>query len=590
MDGFYGRILKVDMNDQTFKIETLDADIYRQYLGGKGLASYLLFQNNPPGVDPLAPENCLIFATGPFSGSSIWGSCRYGVYSKSPQTGIYAESYAGGRVPEAIDATGFDALLIHGAAANPTALRIHPEGAEFHPAADLWGRDSYQSENALHERFALAGFKKSGALVIGPAGENLVRFAVIENDYWRSAGRTGLGAVMGSKKLKGIMFQGDCRRPLADPEKLTAETRVFAKTNARHPGVMAYKNNGTPMMVKIMNAAGAFPTRYWSQGSYAEWPEISAEALHQRCQVKPRACRKCFMACGRLTTIEQGRHKGLTLEGPEYETIYAFGGLCQINNIAEIAYLNDICDRLGMDTITAGNLCAFTIEAVRRGRIKYPIAYGKVDAIATLLQMIAEKQGIGAILAEGIVPAAKTWHLENLAVHVKGLEPAGYDPRVLKGMGLGYATSDRGACHLRATFYKPELSGLSDPDDPADKAELFIDYEDRLTIFDSLVLCRFFRDLYPWEKLVELLQIVTGEALDESGLRQVATRTADLVRRFNLREGMNPRADCLPRELHRRLKDSGKRITENELSLMLDDYYCLRGWNPHGIPPAAADV
>jgi len=584
MNGFYGRILKVDLNRKKFHIETLADTIYRKYLGGKGLASYLLFTNNPPGVDPLSPENCLIFATGPFTGSRIWGSCRYGVYSKSPQTGIYAESYAGGKVPEAIDAAGFDALLINGSSNTPIVLRIHPDGADFCPAGNLWGLDTYKSEDALHEQFTLPGYRKSGAVVIGPAGENLVRFAVIENDYWRSAGRTGLGAVMGSKKLKGILFQGDCRRPLANSKKLSKWAGDFAKAHKDQPGVKAYKSSGTPMMVKIMNEAGAFPTRYWSQGSYNEWPKIGAEALHQRCQVKSHACLKCFMACGRLTTILQGRHAGLKLEGPEYETIYAFGGLCQINSIEEIAYLNDLCDRLGIDTITAGNLCAFTIEAVRRGRVDYPIDYGQVDAIAVLLAEIAEKQGIGAILAEGIRHAAATWELEDLAVHVKGLEPAGYDPRPLKGMGLGYATSDRGACHLRATFYKAELSGMIDPDETTGKAELFLDFEDRLTIFDTLILCRFFRDLYPWENLVELLQMVTGENIDKTGLQEISTTIADLVRRFNLREGMSPKADCLPKQLHQRLEDSGKVITKTELELMLKEYYRLHGWDKNGIP------
>ena len=584
MDGFYGRIIKVNLTHKIFEIENPDAEIYHRYLGGKGLASYLLYENNPVGVDPLAPGNCLIFATGPFSGSRVWGSCRYGVYSKSPQTGIYAESYAGGKVPEAIDAAGFDALLINGCSDKPTVLRIHPNGVDFFPADDLWGLDTFKSEDALHELFATTDYKKSGAVVIGPAGENLVRFAVIENDYWRSAGRTGLGAVMGSKKLKGILFQGDCQRPVAEPDKLSIWAKNFAKASKNLPGVQAYKNSGTPIMVKIMNEAGAFPTRYWSKGSYSEWPKIGAEALHERCTVKAHACLKCFMACGRLTTIQQGRHTGLTLEGPEYETIYAFGGLCQIDNIEEIAYLNDICDRLGMDTITAGNLCAFTIEAQRRARIDYPIDYGNVDAIATLLNEIAEKKGIGAILAEGIRNAAAIWNLEDLAVHVKGLEPAGYDPRPLKGMGLGYATSDRGACHLRTTFYKPELSGIIDPDTTTGKAKLLLDYEDRLTIFDSLILCRFFRDLYPWETLGTLLQTVTGEQISKIELEKIASRIANLVRRFNLREGMNPNTDRLPKQLHRRLEDSGKVITEAELKSMLNDYYEIRGWDKNGVP------
>ncbi|MBN2331952.1 MAG: aldehyde ferredoxin oxidoreductase family protein [Deltaproteobacteria bacterium] len=584
MDGFYGRLLIVDLSRQSFKITPLANDVYASWLGGKGLASYLLYHHNPPGIDPLAPENCLIFATGPFTGSRIWGSCRYGVYSKSLQTGIYAESYAGGKVPEAIDAAGFDALLIKGAGNAPLVLRIHPDGADFLPGDELWGLDTYSSEDALHERFTLPGYPKAGAVVIGPAGENLVRFAVIENDYWRSAGRTGLGAVMGAKKLKGILFQGDRQRPVADAGGLTAWAKDFARQQKDNPAVQTYKTKGTPMMVRIMNQAGAFPTRYWSRGSYDRWPQISADALHERCQVTPHACLKCFMACGRLTTLLQGRHAGLQLEGPEYETIYAFGGLCEIDSIEEIAHLNDLCDRLGMDTITAGNLCAFAIEAARRGRLDYPIDYGQVDAITELLAMIAERRGIGAILAEGIRSAAKAWDLEDLAVHVKGLEPAGYDPRVLQGMGLGYAASDRGACHLRSTFYKAELSGMIDPDQPAGTAELFIDFENRLTIFDSLILCRFYRDLYPWELLELLLQGVTGKSYASDELKTIAARIADLVRRFNLREGMDPATDRLPRQLHRQLEDSGKVITEAHLADMLAAYYRLHGWDDKGRP------
>ncbi|MCK5681661.1 aldehyde ferredoxin oxidoreductase family protein [bacterium] len=584
MNGYYGRILKVNLSNQSFQIERPDPDIYRKYLGGKGLASWLLHENNPPGVDPLEPENCLIFATGPFTKSRIWGGSRYGVFSKSPQTGIYAESYSGGKVPEAIDAAGFDAIMVSGASRSPLVLKISPDGAEFHTADDLWGLDTYKSEDALNQRFVTSSYRKSGSLVIGPAGEKLVRFAVIENDYWRSAGRTGMGAVMGSKKLKGIFFHGDRQRPVAEPEKLSNWSKDFARNNRENPGVLAYKKLGTPMMVKIMNEAGAFPTRYWTKGSYSQWPKIDAETLHKDCDVTPHSCLKCFMACGRLTTISQGRHKGLKIEGPEYETIYAFGGLCEIDSIEEIAYLNNICDQLGMDTITAGNLCAFTIEASRRGKIDFQLDYGEVDKIATLLSEIATKQGLGAILAEGIEPAAKTFGLEDLAVHVKGMEPAGYDPRVLKGMGLAYATSDRGACHLRSTFYKPELSGMIKPEQTTDKAELFIDFEGRLTIFDTLILCRFYRDLYPWETLTELLQMVTGETISKASLQDVASRIANLVRRFNLREGMSPDRDCLPPQLHRSLEDSQKTITTDELQFMLQDYYKLRGWDKKGTP------
>ncbi len=586
MHGFYNRILKIDLSQKNFSIEALGDEIPQSLLGGKGLCSHLLFNLNPPGVDPLSPENCLIFATGPSAGSTIWGSCRYGVFTKSPQTGFYSESYSGGTVPEAIDSTGFDAIVIQGKCADRTVLAIHPDGVDFHDAGDIWGMETYAAEDAVMERFGKSDdrYRRKGAVVIGPAGEKLVCFAVIENNYWRSAGRTGVGTVMGAKQIKGILFQGDQKRSLYDEKAVREFSKNLSAEAKDSPATNAYKSLGTPMMVKLINTAGAFPTRYWSEGVYQDWEKISADALNERCDVKPHACLKCFMACGRMSTIKEGRHSGLKIEGPEYETIYAFGGLCLIDSIEEIAYLNDVCDRLGVDTITAGNLCAFTIEAARQGRIDYKIDYGEVDSIAELLHKIAFREDIGDILAGGIKQAAKQWQLEDIAVHVKGLEPAGYDPRALKGMGLSYATSDRGACHLRATFYKPEISGMIPPEQIEGKAELFLDFEDRLTLFDTMILCRFYRDFYDWDQLAKMIYAVTGIDEGKEGLQQRARQIADLIRRFNLREGLKPEDDRLPKVFHRKLENSGQVITEEELETMLQDYYRLHGWDQNGIP------
>jgi aldehyde:ferredoxin oxidoreductase len=589
MKGFYGRLLNIDLTRKGFEIETIDQAVFERFLGGKGLASHILYERNPPNVDPLDPSNLLIFATGPVTRSAIWGSCRYGVYTKSPQTGFYSESYSGGKVPEAIDAAGFDLIVISGRSESPAVLKVTPEGAQFYDAGNIWGMETYGAEDALHERFGgtLSKSERAGAVVIGPAGENGVRFAVIENDYWRSAGRTGVGTVMGSKQLKGIFFQGDRRRELHDEKAVKSFAKKISAEAKDNPGVKAYKSMGTPMMVKILNSVNAFPTRYWQDGSFENWEKISADALHQQCDVTPHACLRCMMACGRMTTVRQGRHAGLKIEGPEYETIYAFGGLCMIDQIEEIAFLNDVCDRLGMDTITAGNLCAFAIEAARRGKIDDPIDYGDVDAIAELLGKIARREGIGDILSQGIRVAARAWDLEEIAVHVKGMEPAGYDPRVLKGMGLAYATSDRGACHLRATFYKPELAGMIPPGQIEGKAELFVDFEDRLTLFDTLILCRFYRDLYPWEVLQEMIRAVTGLETDKDGLAKIAAAVSTQVRHFNLREGLTIEDDKLSKGLHKSLADSGDHITEQELNQMIQDYYRLRGWDDMGRPISA---
>ena len=585
MFAFHGKILFIDLENRSYRIQTPDPDLLAAYLGGKGLGSRLLYEHNPAQCDPLGPENNLIFTCGPVTGSLIWGGCRYGVFTKSPQTGFYSESYAGGRAPEAMDAAGYDAIVLQGQCAGPTVLEISPQGVHFHDASDLWGLDSLTTEEkALEIASGKAG--KKGALAIGPAGEAMVSFAVIENDKWRSAGRTGPGAVMGSKKVKAMVFWGNAKRTMADPARLKAFSREYAAESKENPTVKAYKSKGTPMMVQVMNNAGAFPTRYWKQGRLENWEKISAEALHEKCRVTPAACAKCFMACGRRGTLLQGPYKGLTLEGPEYETIYAFGGLCAIDSIEEIFFLNHLCDSLGMDTITSGNLCAFAMEAVEQGKIDLPIRYGNVQGAADLLWKIARREGVGDLLAQGIVPAAQEWGMEDQAVHVKGLEPAGYDPRVLKGMGLAYATSPRGACHLRSTFYKAELSGMSNPDELAGKIELYMDFEDRLTLFDALILCRFYRDLYLWDDLGDIVSMTCGLSREKTNLQQIAKNITDIVRRFNLREGMNPAVhETLPKAFFSQPLESGQVLSREFFQAMLKEYYRLRGWTDAGLLP-----
>jgi aldehyde:ferredoxin oxidoreductase len=588
MQSMYGKVLTIDLTERRYTIEPVPDEIMETYLGGKGLATHLLLEHNPPEVDPLSPENRLIFAAGPVTGSSVWGSCRHGVYTKSPLTGCYAESYSGGTVAEHMSATGFDAFVIHGAADKPVWIEITDQAVHFHSAETLWGMDTYQTEDSVKEWITneLDRPKGSGVVCIGPAGENQVGFAVIENDYWRSAGRTGVGAVMGSKKIKAIAFWGKQKREPHDADRLQDLAKSFAQESKDNAVVKAYKSSGTPMVVDIMDELGGFPTRYWQKGRSEHRNRINAGALHDNCDVKPNACRKCFMACGRLTTVKKGRHKGLTVEGPEYETIYAFGGLCEVDSIEEIVYLNDICDRLGMDTITAGNLVGLTIEASRQGKIDYGIDYGEVDAMAKLLEDTAARRGIGDVLARGIKYAAKQWDMEDQAIHVKGMEPAGYDPRLLKGMGLAYGTSDRGACHLRATFYKPELSGVVKPEQIEGKAEVFAEWEDRLTIFDTLILCRFYRDLYQWEELSTILKATTGLDLDKEALRSIAAAITDGTRRFNLREGLAPEDDRLPKRFHREaLPETESIITESQMETMLEEYYRARGWDASGHPP-----
>ncbi|HDR14624.1 MAG TPA: aldehyde:ferredoxin oxidoreductase [Desulfobacteraceae bacterium] len=581
MRGFFNRLLVIDAGTGKFHVEKIEDEVLAETLGGKGLATRILLEKNPPGVDPFSPENHFLIALGPATDSALYGSCRHGLFSKSPLTGFYAESYSGGSLAIPISRTGFDAIAVHGASDKPVWLEISEDNVKFHEAAHLCGTDTYFAEDEILRRVDGSG---AGAMVIGPAGENLVKFAVVENDRWRSAGRTGLGAVLGAKNIKGIAFRGDRRREFADPEGMKVYARKMLVDLKDHKATLAYRNLGTPMMVAMLNNAGGFPTRYWSEGTMKGWEKIGADSMKERLNPSPRACKTCFLGCGKLIEVQEGRHRGLKLEGPEYETLYAFGGLCLIDEIEEIAYLNDICDRLGLDTITAGNLSAFAIEASMKGAVDEKLEYGNPEAVADLLGKISRREGIGDVLAGGICEAARKWGMEDIAVHVKGLEPAGYDPRALKGMGLAYAVSDRGACHLRTTFYKAELAGLIDPDTVDGKSEMFVDFEDRCTLFDCMILCRFYRDFYLWDELSDVVRLTTGISAGADELRRIAATVTDSARLFNIREGLTTADDRLPERFFKESLPGGQKITREQMATLVSDYYRLRGWDTRGVP------
>lgn len=577
LNAFYGKLLRVDLAGKTYREETIPQETLKRYFGGKGLGTYLLLNNVPQGADPLGADNKIIFTVGPATGTVMPGSSRHGLYSKSPQTGGYAESYAGGRVAPQIKATGYDAVILEGRSEKPAILEVSDKGVRFHSAEDLWGKETYITEDKAKERVGIPGAQ---AVVIGPAGENLVRLACVENNYWRSSGRGGLGAVFGSKNLKGVVFHGAQKPSYADEKMLKGFVKNLVANSKDLPGVKNYKKYGTPQMVALLNSAKAFPTRYWSKGVLEGWEKISGEALINNFQVKPKTCPGCFMACGDLTTVTSGPRAGLTIEGPEYETIYAFGGLCCIDRMEDIIYFNDLCDRYGLDTISAGNLVALAMEARARGINRDFPDYGDTVGAARLLEDIAYRRGPGAVLSDGIVQAARALNLEDIAVHVKGMEPPGYDPRVLKGVGLGYATSARGACHLRATFYKPELSGMISPSAVEGKAALYIEFEDRLTIFNTLINCTFYRDLLQWDELQTIVKALTGWDYSVEEMRRMANGIVTMTHAFNLREGLGRASDTLPERLYRqKLPETGASITREEMDYMLGDYYSMRGWS-----------
>jgi aldehyde:ferredoxin oxidoreductase len=580
LKGYFGRVLEVDLTTHRYQVLDIPKKVYQTYLGGRGLATWILINLGVPMAEPLSPENLLVFALGPASDTKIWGSSRYGVFTRSPLTGLFGESYSGGRVAEPMSRTGYDAFIIKGKSEKPITLVVSNKDVEFRDARELWGLDTYKTQDALGEAVG----NRCGVLVIGPAGENLVKCALIENNYWRSAGRSGIGAVMGSKNLKGIAFYGDLQRPVAEPNILDELWDRWKVDGLNHPAAAAFRENGTLGMLPIINDYQAFPTRYWQAGKLKGWDKLTVQTLKENLEVKPHACAKCYIACGRMSRVKTGRHQGLKIEGPEYETVYSFGGLCEILSLEEIAYLNDLCDRFGMDTISAGNLVSLAIEASRMGKNVLKIDYGDVDQIAELLRQIAYRKGAGAVLSDGIRSAAKIWDIEDLAIEVKGMEPAGYDPRILPGMALSYATSPRGACHMRATAYKVDLGGLIPRKEIIGKAAAVIDLEDRATIQDSLILCRFYRDIYEWDGLITIIRGLTGIQIDQPRLTQLASNIRNLVQKYNIRNGWNRSLDTLPARFFKEPIHENEVVQQKDLYYMISDYYKLRGWDSNGVP------
>jgi aldehyde:ferredoxin oxidoreductase len=570
--GFYNRLLRINLTSRKSSYEEIPDAVLARTLGGKGLGTHYLLEENPAGADPLGPENKFLIAVGPVTGTRMWSQSRFAVYTKSPATGGYCESYCGGSLAPKIKSCGVDLIILEGACESLRTLVITDTGVSFDDASGLAGKETGETEDAVLE---LAP-KGAGAMVIGPAGENLVAFACIKSDHWRSLGRGGVGAVMGSKNLKAVVFSGSQKAEVADEERLRAVTRAIHEKGKGSASTGVYKKYGTISQVRVTNGFKCFPTRYWQSGYFEHWENLCAEYQHEHFEVKLHGCPNCFLQCTKKTVIKSGRHEGLVVEGPEFETVYAIGGLNCLENLEEVAYLNELCDRLGLDTMSAGNIAGLVTEAHRRGKVDFEIDYNQPDRIAELFELIGRAEGIGKVLGKGIKAASEELGLEDLAVHVKGLEPAGFDPRVLKGMGLSYATAARGACHLRGTFYKAELSGQIPADQIEDKAPLHIDYEDRAAVFDSLILCRFFRDLIGWEELTEIVAATTGMELTREELALLVNRTTERTREFNRREGIGPENDTLPPFLLETPNAEGAVITRAELDHLINDYNKIR--------------
>jgi aldehyde:ferredoxin oxidoreductase len=575
-----GDLLRIDLTSRIVTEETIAPELLREWIGGKGIGTRYLADEVGPDVEPLGPANKLIFVTGPITGTTMFGSNRYGLHFASPLTGGYGECTSGGHVAPQFARTGYRVVIVEGAADTPVYIEVSEAGGQIHAADDFWGLDTYKAEEALVGRHK-EQWPKAQACVIGPAGEKLVRFACIENNKWHSLGRGGSGAVMGSKKLKGIVFHGDRKVEPARPERFKELVRDMGARVKDDPGEIAYRRGGTVNMVRLLNGANAFPTRYWRKGHLDDFEPLTTEAMIEGFLEHNNVCPPCLLQCIKHNVVREGPLKGLEIEGPEYETIYVFGGLCEIVDFAQIMRLNDICDRLGVDTMTAGNLCGLAIEASRRGVIDLGLDFGDAEGVAAFLESMCLREGLGDLFADGVLRVEKELGLEGVAVHVKGMEPAGYDPRTLKGMGLGFATTSRGACHLRGTFYKAELAGISDPQVIEGKAAVYVDWENRLCIMDTLIYCRFYRDYVPWPYITDVLNAALGTDYTVDDLHVVANRIITETHRFNDARGVTAgTGEKLPAWITERPTDDEKHstLTQAEMDVMLGDYYELRGW------------
>jgi aldehyde:ferredoxin oxidoreductase len=601
MHGWCGKILRVDLSSGRLASEALDPLVARDYIGGRGLGIYFLSREVDPACDALGPRNKLIMATGPLTGTTAPTGARYVVTTKSPLTGAITCSNSGGHFPAELKRSGYDAIIIEGASARPVYLWIDGGRAELRPAEHLWGRTTHATDDSLRSET----HAKAKTAVIGPAGEQRVLFAAIMNDRDRAAGRAGVGAVMGAKNLKAVAVRGDLEVDLADPAAFKAVNQKYreafkAKTQDTPP---ALRTHGTAITVVGTQSHGVFPTRNFQQGTFEGWEAIYGETLTQKYLVRAKPCFSCPIACGRVTRIPDGPYQGEG-EGPEYETVYALGSDCGVDDLAALTKANYECNELGLDTISMGSAIACAMELYERGYLKesetgMPLRWGDGDAMVQLTRMTARREGFGNWLAEGSLRLATRCGHPEFAMVAKGLDFAGYDPRGEQGMGLAYATSPIGGSHMRGDPAYFELLGVPvavDPHTWEDKPPLVAKWQDLFCVIDAAGLCVFFSVRYLVEQdlmvkpvgITELLNAATGAGYTPEEVERIGERIFNAERLYLLAAGFTREDDRLPPRITFEPMPAGPaRGMICRLGEMLAPYYALRGWTPEGRPSEA---
>ncbi len=595
------KLLRLDLSEWKAREEIVPDSILRKYIGGRGLGAYLALKEIPPGISPFSPENKIFILTGPLTGTGAFESGRYHVVGKSPLTGILGDSNSGGQFGPWLRFSGYDGIVVEGMSDEPVWVSIVDGEVQFHPAKRLWGKGVIHTEKYIRREMKTPSEHVGSVLSIGPAGENLSKIAAIMNDKYRAAGRTGLAAVLGSKKLKAIFVKGSRKIEIVDKEKYKTESKKIINKIMEHSISQALTKFGTAVLVNIINAHGAYPTKNWTQGTFDKAFETSGEYLAEKYLVTVKGCWGCVIRCSRVSKVDSGPYRTPVSEGPEYETIWAFGANNLIGNLEAIIKLNYLANDLGFDTISLGNTMAVLrelYEKAKKGELPEEKAkelfdlledihpeWGDADSFVQAIWRAAYRHGIGDLIAEGAMRLAEYFGSPDSAIHVRGLELPAYDPRGINSMALSYATSNRGGCHLRAYSVSFDVLGVPEKFDPIAidkrKVELVKYQQDYFSVIDSLVLCKFNTFATDHTDYVGVIQAITGwEDLTAEELLLAGERIYNLERLYAVREGHGYK-DYLPKRLLEQPLPDGPakgKTAKEALETYLPYYYELRGW------------
>ena len=607
MNGWTGKVLRVDLTNGVVAKEDLNMDWAREYVGMRGLgAKYLYEEMRDPTADALDAANVLVFSTGPLTGTGASASSRYSVVTKSPLTGGMAGSNSGGFWGPELKFAGYDMVIVQGKSESPVYLWVYDDEAMLVSAEGIWGRTVWETEDSIR---AQTGVPDCVIASIGPAGENLVRIACIVNDLHRAAGRSGVGAVMGSKNLKAIAVRGTGSVQVASAEGAMQAIGSQHGKLTDNPGVMGMQMYGTLEIMGIINETGGLPTRNHTETQFEGEEDINGEAVTENRLVANKACFSCTIACGRVTHLPgeaagkfmvntHPRNWKMAGEGPEYETAWALGAQCGVSDLDALIKASWMCNDLGVDTISMGATISAAMELYEMGAISdneagMEMNFGSGDALVSLVEKTCYREGIGDALAEGSKRMGIKYGNPGVHMGSKGQEFPAYDPRAYNGMSLAYATNNRGADHLRAFTPAAEIFGMPymlDPGSPEGKAELVVSLQNENSIHDSTGLCLFISAGNDLDDIRRLLEGVTGLEFTMDDMNTIGERVWNLERVFNLKAGLTKADDTLPDRI---LKDAISGDSNpakgrvGQLDMMLPEYYSLRGWDQEGNPTEA---